>query len=131
MVGTYGVIAYTVAQRRREIGVRVALGARTADVMRLVLGQSVALVGAALVAGIAGAAAVTRLLQRFLYEVRPTDASSFAAAALLLALAALTASYVPARRAARLDPVDAMRLGTAAAAAADHAEHADAPRTIR
>ena len=102
-------IAYNVAQRRREIGVRVALGARTADVMRLVLGQSAALVGAALAVGIAAAAAVTRVLQRFLYEVRPTDASSFASAALLLGLAALAASYVPARRAARLDPVDAMR----------------------
>ena len=102
-------IAYNVAQRRREIGVRVALGARTADVMRLVLGQSAALVGAALAIGIAAAAAVTQVLQRFLYEVRPTDASSFASAALLLGLAALAASYVPARRAARLDPVDAMR----------------------
>jgi putative ABC transport system permease protein len=109
IVGTYGVIAYTVAQRRREIGVRVALGARTVDVLRLVLGQSVALVGAAVVAGLAGAAAVTRLLQRFLYDVRPTDASSFASAALVLGLAALAASYLPARRAARLDPVDAMR----------------------
>ena len=109
IVGTYGAIAYTVAQRKREIGVRVALGARTADVMRLVLGQSVALVGAALVAGIAGALAVTQLLQRFLYEVRPTDVSSFASAAGLLGLAALAASYLPARRAARLDPVAAMR----------------------
>ena len=102
IVGTYGVIAYTVAERRREIGVRVALGARTMDVMRLVLGQSVALVGAALVAGRAGAAAVSQLLQRFLYDVRPTDASSFASAAALLGVAALAASYVPARRAARL-----------------------------
>jgi len=89
--------------------VRVALGARTADVLRLVLGQSAALIGIALVVGIGGAAAVTRLLQRLLYEVRPTDASSFASAAALLGLAALAASYVPARRAARLDPVDAMR----------------------
>jgi putative ABC transport system permease protein len=89
--------------------VRVALGARTTDVIRLVLGQSAALVGAALVIGIAAAAAVTQLLQRFLYEVRPTDVSSFASAALVLGLAALAASYVPARRAARLDPVDAMR----------------------
>ena len=109
IVGIYGVIASTVAQRRREIGVRVALGARTADVLRLVLGQSLALVGAALAVGITGAAIVTRLLQRFLYEVRPTDASSFASAALLLGLAALAASYLPARRAARLDPVAAMR----------------------
>jgi len=109
MVGTYGVIAYTVAQRRREIGVRVALGARTADVLRLVLGQSAALVGTAMALGIGGAVVVTRLLQRFLYDVRPTDASSFASAALLLGLAALAASYVPARRAARLDPVEAMR----------------------
>jgi putative ABC transport system permease protein len=109
IVGTYGVIAYNVAQRRREIGVRVALGARTTDVMRLVLGQSVALVGAALVLGVAAALAVTQVLQRFLYEVQPTDASSFASAALVLGLAALAASYVPARRAARLDPVDAMR----------------------
>jgi putative ABC transport system permease protein len=108
-VGTYGVIAYNVAQRRREIGVRVALGARTADVMRLVLGQSLVLVCAALVLGTGAAAAVTQVLQGFLYEVRPTDASSFASAALLLGLAALAASYVPARRAARLDPVAAMR----------------------
>jgi len=109
IVGTYGVIAYTVAQRRREIGVRVALGARSGDVIRLILGQSAALVGAALAAGIAGAAVLTRVLQRFLYDVRPTDASSFASAAVLLGLAALAASYVPARRAARLDPVVAMR----------------------
>jgi putative ABC transport system permease protein len=109
LLGTYGVIAYNVAQRRREIGVRVALGARTADVMRLVLGQSLVLVCAALVLGTGAAVAVTQVLQRFLYEVRPTDVSSFASAALLLGLAALGASYVPARRAARLDPVDAMR----------------------
>ena len=88
---------------------RVALGARTADVLRLVLGQSAALVATALAVGIGGAIVVTRLLQRFLYNVRPTDASSFVSAALLLGLAALAASYVPARRAARLDPVDAMR----------------------
>jgi putative ABC transport system permease protein len=109
IVGTYGVIAYNVAQRRREIGVRIALGARTADVVRLVLGQTAVLIGAALAIGLAAAAPVTQVLQRFLYEVRPTDVSAFASAALLLGLAALAASYVPARRAARLDPVDAMR----------------------
>ena len=109
VVGIYGVMAYLVAQRRREIGVRVALGARTADVLRLVLGQSLVLVAAGTAAGVAGAVAVTRVLQRFLFQVTPLDAASFAAAVSILALAALGASYVPARRAARLDPVAALR----------------------
>jgi putative ABC transport system permease protein len=109
IVGVYGVTAYNVAQRRREIGVRIALGARRIDVIRLVLTHSAIATGAALVIGLAGAMAATRVLQRFLFEVRAADVSSFTSAAILLALAALAGSYIPARRAAAVDPVEALR----------------------
>jgi putative ABC transport system permease protein len=108
-VGVYGVMAYTVAQRRREIGVRMALGARAGDVLRQVTlrGARLTLPGVAI--GIAGAAGLSRLLSGVLYGVSSADAVTFALVPLLLALVALAASYLPARRAARVSPAEALR----------------------
>jgi putative ABC transport system permease protein len=108
-LGIYGVIAYTVAQRTREIGIRVALGARPANILRNVMAHSSVLVICGLLLGIGGALAVTRVLRSFLFEVTPTDAVTFAAVSGLLALVALAASYIPARRAMRVDPMVALR----------------------
>ncbi len=108
-IGIYGVISFAVAQRTHEIGVRVALGAARRDVLRLVVGQGarMALLGVAL--GLAGALAMGKALAGILYAVSPTDPPTFAAAAVLLAGVALTASYLPARRAADADPVQALK----------------------
>jgi predicted permease len=108
-VGTYGVIAYLVTQRRSEIGLRMALGARASQVTRLVVGHSVrlALIGA--VVGTLAALATTRLLASLLYGVRPTDPVTFVASVGFLLAVALLASAAPARRAIRVDPVDALR----------------------
>jgi putative ABC transport system permease protein len=108
-VGIYGVLAYLVAQRTREIGIRMALGARAADVLRLVLGEGMmpVMVGAA--AGIVAAVLATRSLRSMLFGVTPLDPVSFAAAPALLGAVALLACYVPARRATRVDPLVALR----------------------
>jgi predicted permease len=108
-VGLYGVMAYVVGQRRREIGVRLALGARRRDVFGLVIKEGMALVAAGVALGLAGAIAGTRLLATFLYGVEPTDAATFIGVALLLAAVALLANYLPARRAAQTDPMQALR----------------------
>lgn len=108
-VGVYGVIAYSVAQRTREIGVRVALGAQRSNVLALVLGHGAVLAGAGIGIGLAGALGVTRFLRSMLYGVSPFDPVSFAAVTCVLAAIAFVASYVPARRAARVDPVEALR----------------------
>jgi putative ABC transport system permease protein len=109
LVGIYGVVAYVTAQRTSEIGLRMALGAQPQDVLRLVLrqGASIALVG--LACGLSGAALLTQLLGRFLYGVRPADPATFTIVAFIVAVTALIASYIPARRAMRLDPMIALR----------------------
>lgn len=108
-IGIYGVLAYLVDQRRREFGVRVALGARSADVLALVLGQGGIPVSIGLGAGLAAALGVTRLVKSLLYQVSPTDPPVFAAVALSLATIALAAMWVPARRAMRVDPMETLR----------------------
>lgn len=109
MVGLYGVIAYSVAQRTREIGIRIALGANRRDVLRLVVGQGLklTLIGAAI--GLAAAFAVTRLIQSFLFGISATDPATFAAATFLLVTIACLACYLPARSASRVDPMVALR----------------------
>ena len=109
VVGLYGVIAYSVSQRAREIGVRMALGARGADVMKLVLSQGLRLTFIGLGIGFAGALAVSRVLSSVLYGISSTDPLSFGAVALLLTIVALLASYLPARWATRVDPMRALR----------------------
>jgi putative ABC transport system permease protein len=109
IVGIYGVLAYSVAQRTHEIGVRMALGAQTANVVRMLLRSTLVLVGAGVMIGTAGALAVTRVLAKFLFEVKPSDPPTIAAVALTLVCAALAACYIPARRAMRVDPMVALR----------------------
>jgi putative ABC transport system permease protein len=108
-IGTYGVMAYTVAQRTHEIGVRVALGAQTADVVRLVLRQASLLVGLGLVLGVGGALAMGVGLKAVLFETNPADPLTIALTALTLAAIAALATWLPARRAARVDPMVALR----------------------
>lgn len=108
-VGLYGVLAFIVSQRRREIGVRIALGATARDVIGDVLGQGLRLAGLGLILGLALAMVTTRLMAAFLFGTSPTDAVTFAAAAALLAIIAAAASLVPALRASRVDPLVALR----------------------
>ena len=108
-VGLYGVIAYSVAQRTNEIGIRMALGARPANVLLLVLGQGAVLAGIGVAVGTLAALACSRLLSHLLFGVSATDPVTFLGGAILLTLVAMTASYFPARRAARLDPMTALR----------------------
>ncbi len=108
-MGIYGVIAYLVARRTREIGIRMALGARESGVLRLVLRQGLAFAVVGILVGLAASAALTRLLASFLYDVSALDPLTFVSAALLLLGFALTATYVPARRAARVDPARVLK----------------------
>jgi putative ABC transport system permease protein len=108
-VGIYGVIAYLVTMRTRELGIRIALGASNGDVLRLVLREGVVVATVGLAIGTAGALALSRLLSSLLFGVRPNDPLTFLVVAVTLALVALLASFIPARRAARLDPLVAIR----------------------
>ncbi|MGH9790872.1 MAG: FtsX-like permease family protein, partial [Candidatus Acidiferrales bacterium] len=108
-IGVYGVVAYTVAQRTREIGVLMALGAQRTDVLRLILKQGLKLVGLGVLAGLLAALAATRLIGSMLYGVSASDPVSFAAVALVLGAVALFACLLPARRASRVDPMAALR----------------------
>jgi predicted permease len=108
-IGLYGVMSYLVAQRVHEIGVRLALGAQMCDIFRLVVGQGMGMAALGIMLGCAGALGTARLLDRLLYQVKSTDAATYGAVAILLAAIALAACALPARRAARIDPLAALR----------------------
>jgi putative ABC transport system permease protein len=107
--GVFGVMAYSVSRRTREIGVRVALGARSRDVLTMVLSQGMRTILIGVVIGIAGSLALTRAVASFLFGVTATDPLTFAGVVALLGVAALLACYIPARRATKVDPVIALR----------------------
>ena len=108
-VGLFGVMAYVVSLRTRDIGIRLALGAAPSGVMRLVLGQALTLTLAGVVLGVAGGLAVTGTMRSLLFAIEPTDVVTFASVPLLLIAVAMLACYVPARRAMRVDPLIALR----------------------
>ena len=109
LCGIYGVIAYAVARRRREIGIRMALGAQPQQVRALFLRRGLAVVAVGLLAGFAGAVGFARVMRSLLFGIEPFDPLTFAAMPAVLAVAALLATYWPARRAVLVDPVEAMR----------------------
>ena len=109
VVGIYGVISYIVSQRTREIGVRMALGAGRRDVSRMVLRQGMILAGSGVAIGLIAAMGLTRLMSSLLYGVEATDPVTFGVVAAMLSAVALLASYLPALRASRTDPVEALR----------------------
>jgi putative ABC transport system permease protein len=107
--GIYGVMAYSVAERTREIGIRMALGARAQDVLRMVLGQATWMIGTGLLAGLAAARAITRVIQSVLVEVTATDPATFGAVTAILVSIAAIACVVPTRRATSVDPTAALK----------------------
>jgi len=109
VVGLYGVAAYSVAQRRHEIGIRMALGAQRGSVLRLVLGQGVAATLTGVSIGVVGALALTKMLAGMLFGITPRDPATFAICCVVVAGVALLATGLPARRAARIDPAEALR----------------------
>jgi ABC-type antimicrobial peptide transport system permease subunit len=109
VIGTYGVMAYSVAQRTQEFGIRIALGASRADVLTLVLRQGLILTAAGIALGLIATVSVTRLMTSVLFEVRPGDPLILGLAALILGSVAMLASYLPARRATKVDPMLALR----------------------
>ncbi len=108
-VGIYGVVSYSVAQRTREIGVRVALGAQTGDVMRMIIRQGLTLAGLGAAIGLGGAAGAGRLMKSLLFNVSAVDPAIFTLLPLSLLAVALAACWIPARRAAKVDPMVALR----------------------
>jgi putative ABC transport system permease protein len=108
-LGVYGVMSYSVAQRTHEIGNRMALGAERMDVLRLILKEGLLLAGIGVVAGLAGALALTRLMRSSLFGVSPTDPVTFAGVAMLLVAVGMAGCLVPAQRAMRVDPLVALR----------------------
>jgi ABC-type antimicrobial peptide transport system permease subunit len=108
-VGTYGVIAYGVAMRTQEFGIRIALGAGTGDILRLVLGNGIKLLLIGTALGLVGSLTLTRLISTLLYEVRPNDPITFASVVLFLGMTALTASFLAARKALVIDPNQAIK----------------------
>ena len=109
VIGTYGVMAYSVAQRTQEFGIRIALGASRADVLKLVLRKGLILSATGIVLGLIATVSVTRLMTSVLFEVRPGDPLILGLAALILGSIAMLASYLPARRATKVDPMLALR----------------------
>jgi predicted permease len=110
IVGIYGVVSYTVSQRTREIGIRIALGAPQQSVLQMFLREGLLLTAVGVVCGVAAAAGLTRLMKTLLFEVSPLDPATYGAVSLVLAAAALLASYIPARRATAIEPVEALRV---------------------
>lgn len=110
-VGIYGVVAYSVAQRTQEVGIRRALGAQHSDILRLILGQGLGMVLAGIAIGMGGAFGLTRVMKNLLFHVNATDPAIFVGIAALFVVVALAAAYIPARRAARIDPMAALRVG--------------------
>jgi putative ABC transport system permease protein len=110
LLGIYGVIAYSVAQRVQEVGIRRALGAQHADILRLIVGEGFVLALSGVILGLSGAVALTRVISALLFQVSPTDPLTFAAIALLFLVVGSAATYIPARRAARIDPNAALRV---------------------
>jgi len=108
-IGLYGVMSYVVSQRTRELGIRMALGAQTRDLLKLVVKQGIGLTLLGSAIGVAGAGALTRMMKSWLFGVSPTDPLTFAVAALLLTIVALLSCWIPARRATKVDPITALR----------------------
>jgi putative ABC transport system permease protein len=109
VIGLYGVMAYSVVQRTAEIGIRQAIGAQQADILRMVVGQGLRLSAAGIVLGALAAAGLTRLIERMLFQISATDPATFLGIAAIFLVVGLAASFIPAWRATRIDPLEALR----------------------
>jgi len=109
VIGIYGMIAYSVVQRRREVGVRMALGAHRRDILRLLLQRGFGITVLGIVLGLAGAFSLTRVLRAFLFQISPADPITYAFIAVIFVIVGVGASYVPVRRATRIDPMSVLR----------------------